>query len=131
MKLHDILGYTAFGLIFMWLMGWSILGALVSWQFGISITSYIAIPSAVSLPLFIVTLFLLIFAAGFAKYLDNKNGHAISKPIHHPENGTDQIIPQSDNNKNIINQSHINRSQNKKEIDDIDGLELKSTVVVD
>ena len=128
MKLHDILGYTAFGLIFMWLMGWSILGALVSWQFGISITAYIAIPSAIGLPLFIVTLFLLVIGAGIAKYLDDKNGDGISKPINEPQNGTSLEIPQKENDISTIDQSHT--KSHTREEEDTNDLSLNATPIV-
>lgn len=68
-KLHNILGYAAFGIIIMWLIGWTVLNSALSYFVGFSIASFIHIN--VPLWLMLTTAFILILASGFVKYRED------------------------------------------------------------
>ena len=104
MKLHEILGYAAVGIMFMWLLGWNILNGLMKYFIGFSLAPYIHIP----LWLMLVTAFVLILAAGFAKYrYDNKPATPPIEQISNSESNANQHLPNNSNKRRRINREGI------------------------
>ena len=106
-KLHEILGYAAIGIMFMWLLGWNVLNALMKYFIGFSLAPYIHIP----LWLMLVTTFVLILAAGFAKYrYDNK---PYSIPIEqNNESNESQALTDTANTRRTITDGILSRPSN-------------------
>lgn len=100
-KLHDILGYAAFGIIIMWLIGWTVLNSALSYFVGFSIASFIHIH--VPLWLMLTTAFILILASGFVKYREDNT------PVDLP-NVDEKYNPEEDssNSRSKIDQRYIN-----------------------